>query len=373
VDEVMSLPTPSYSEGALSSLLASIAMEDGLCRPSEVVDALCLQEEMNSFGVPPERFVRVLLERGRLDPSGVARLLARAEERVRVLELPGFKDLVLVSRDATTLLFWGMEAESRRSVAVQMLRFSLAESREHVDRFAVARRSRLRLAHENLVAALGGGEVEGTPYVVLERVTGPDLLGFVEERGPLSEARGLEVLRDAASGLAHAHALDIVHGALSPGAVFLPRAGGARVGEFPLFAWPPVPREETLPYLAPEQVRESDRPLKRGDLYSLGAVMYHALTGRPPFRGRPEEITRQHLKKPAPDPRVLVPGLGSGVSALVLRLLEKHPERRPASMAEVAAAAGECLNSPRASRLDTVRSDARYDRILSRRSIHPAT
>ena len=78
-----------------------------------------------------------------------------------------------------------------------------------------------------------------------------------------------------------------------------------------------------------------DRDLAVFALLGLGATLFFMLTGRPPFRGGHLEVVRQHLKRPVPDPRVLVPHLSKGCSDLVHGLMEKKPEGRPASMEEV--------------------------------------
>jgi serine/threonine protein kinase len=322
------LPPP---DPVLGSLLAGIAMEQGICRPSEVVEALCLGQELRSFGVAPERLVRTLLERGSITADGVARLQSAAETEIWTVSLPGLTDLRLVRRDPKTLVFRGVTEETGRTVRVRMLRLTLSESREHVDRFVLGRRSLERLGAAGIVPYLCGGDVEGVPYAVLAQEPDGDLASRVQESGALTEEAGLDILRQMAAALLRAHELGIVHGALSPGAVSLTRSGVARFGEFPLLDGPSPEAGPLAPWLAPEAVVCPERVTVRGDVWGLGAVVVHALTGWIPVRERDGD--------PAPDPRALISGLRRGVSELLFRMLDPVADRRPASMAEVLAGA----------------------------------
>ncbi|MCU0727873.1 MAG: hypothetical protein MUE73_19115 [Planctomycetes bacterium] len=317
----------AFPDSALGSFLAGIALEQGLCRPSEVVDAVCLGQELRSFGVPPDRLVRILLERGSISTDGVSRLLGAAEAEIRGLWIPGIGELTLVRRDRMTLLFRGVEEESGRDVHVRMLRLTLSEFRGYIDRFVLARRRLERLGAEGVGFYLRGGDVEGVPYAVFEWAPGPDLVSRVRDAGVFPGPAAREILRRLSEDLRRAHGLGIVHGALSPGEVFLSASGAARLGEFPLLDGSARYTEALLPYLAPEADEASDEPSVRGDVYGLAAVVVHALTGGAPGlnRGR-----RPGSREEAPAPGHRLPGV-------LLRMLDPMLDRRPASMEEVLA------------------------------------
>jgi serine/threonine protein kinase len=321
----MDSTAPAFSDSALGSFLAGIALEQGLCRPSEVVDAVCLGQELRSFGVPSDRLVRILLERGSISTDGVSRLLCVAEAEIRGLWIPGLGDLTLVRRDRTTLLFRGVEEESGRDVHVRMLRLTLSEFRGFIDRFVLARRRLERLGAEGVGFYLRGGDVEGVPYAVFEWAPGPDLASRVRDSGVLPGPAAREVLRRLAEDLRRAHGLGIVHGGLSPSEVFLSASGTARLGEFPLLDGSARHAEALLPYLAPEAGEAADEPSVPGDVYGLAAVVVHALTG-----GAPDPNRGRHpgSGEEAPVPGGLLPGV-------LLRMLDPAPDRRPASMEEV--------------------------------------
>lgn len=335
----------------IGPLFGEIAIGLGLVSGTDVLDALCEQEDRRNRGRPAERLGEILVEKGRLTREDVALVMERVEQQARTLEIAGYHSLELVARDETTLRFRGVALGTRRMVQIRILRFRLADQREERDRFRRECRVLGRLDHPNVVKLLDSGDLEGIPYLVLEDVPGPDLRSYVEENGPLAAADALAIVGGVATGLSHAHSHAILHGALRPDSILLPRLGGPKVTDFTVLDWDPedssaqARRGRSPHYLSPEQARGGGWPTIRSDVYSLGAVLYFLLTGRPPFRGPYQEILRQHLRRPAPDPRVHVSNVPAPVVEFVLGMLEKQPARRPATMDEVAALA-ERLSGP---------------------------
>lgn len=333
----------------IGPLFGEIAIGLGLVSGTDVLDALCEQEERRNRGLPPSRIGEILVESGRLTREDVALVMERVEQQARTLEIAGYHSLELVSRDETTLRFRGVAMGTRRPVQIRILRFRLADRREERDRFRRECHVLRRLDHPNVVKLLDSDDLEGIPYLVLEDVPGPDLRCFVEENGPLPATEALETVAGIATGLSHAHSHAILHGALRPDSVLLPRLGGPKVTDFTVLDWDPedstaqARRGRSPHYLSPEQARGGGWPTIRSDVYSLGAVLFFVLTGRPPFRGPYQEILRQHLRRPAPDPRVHRPSLPAPVAEFVLGMLEKQPARRPGTMDEVARAAERLL------------------------------
>ncbi len=360
---------------SISPLFGEIAMNLGLCKPSHIVDALCLQEEQRGSGQNPERIGQILIQGNHLTPEEVRRIMEEVENRTRTLELPGYDSLEFVSRDSTTQLFRGVELGTRRTVAIKILRFGLAEAEEQQQRFLEESRRHSLLDHANVVRLRHSGDLEGIPFLVLDYVLGPDLRLHIEEHGPMTEAEALDCVIQVASGIQHAHENGIFHGALRPEAILLPRQGGAKVTDFAI----PDARDLgegvtrtrlTTPfYIAPEQFRSGSLPTIRSDIYSLGTLFFYMLTGRPPFRGSQAEVVRQHLKKPAPDPRVLVPGTSRASAVFCQQMMEKVPERRPESAARVVAAARR-IQDGNATRTTADHTSARggaVGRLMSRR------
>ncbi|RTH27312.1 serine/threonine-protein kinase, partial [Thermus scotoductus] len=222
-----------------------------------------------------------------------------------------------------------------RKVAVKLLHpRALPPERE---RFLLEVRALSRLFHPGIVQVLDLGEVEGRPYFVMELVEGGtfDRLGPFEE-GPEGE-RILEAAIQVMEALAHLHAQGILHRDLTPKNILLTKEGHPKVMDFGLAYLLQESRHLTRTgytlgtptYMAPEQAK--GLPLTpRADLYSLGAVLYRTLTGKPPFEGENDQaILFQHVYEPPKPPQALNPTIPSGVAEAVLSLLAKHPEERP--------------------------------------------
>ena len=235
-----------------------------------------------------------------------------------------------------------------RDVALKVILMGATDSR--VDRF---RREIVALAsvrHENVVSVHDAG-VDGTlPYVVLDLVEGQTLRQRLTI-GALGVVETEKLARDLARGLGAAHSVGIVHRDLKPENVLLDRQGTARLVDFGLARL--VERDDatelgrtesgvflgTAGYMAPEQVR-GENVDQRADFFALGAVLFEALTGRYAFDGpsRADVLTAVLRDQPASPPALLSDRHARRLLDLTFRCLEKSPERRFQSAAEILAA-----------------------------------
>ncbi len=216
-------------------------------------------------------------------------------------------------------------------------------SKERISREAQAM-GRLGV-HPNIVAVLDlGQEDDGSPYMVTELMGGGDIEGVLEaaDENRLSLERTIEIGKAVCEGLEFAHARGIVHRDLKPGNVWLTEDGIAKIGDFGLAVMTDrsrLTREGmmvgTVSYMPPEQATGGDITLK-ADLYSLGAMLYEMVTGRPPFLGDDEiAIIGQHINTPPVAPTWHNGSCPRPLGALVMRLLSKDPSERPESARDV--------------------------------------
>ncbi len=201
--------------------------------------------------------------------------------------------------------------------------------------------------HPNLVTVHDIGEDSGNPYIVQEYMAGGDVAGLVEkaEDHRLAVERTLAVAKDVCRGLSFIHAGGMVHRDLKPANVFLASDGTAKVGDFGLAVALDRSRLTlhgmmlgTVSYMPPEQALGGESTLK-ADLYSLGAMLYEMVTGRPPFLGDdPTAVISQHINTPPVAPSWVTEHCPPSLEEVILKLLEKDPAQRPANAAEVLAA-----------------------------------
>jgi eukaryotic-like serine/threonine-protein kinase len=238
-----------------------------------------------------------------------------------------------------------------RPVAVKLLHPGRAQQPEVLARFRAEARNAAALWHVNIAHTYDYDEpADGLqPYLVMELVDGPCLAG-VFAGGPLSAARTMDIVAQAAAGLQAAHAAGLIHRDIKPGNLLLASDGTVKITDFGIshaIGSAPVTITGvvmgTAEYLAPERIAGAPAG-PASDLYALGIVAYQCLAGAPPFTGEPLDVACAHRDRPVPP---LPPSVSAGVTALVMQLLAKDPAWRPGSAAEVAHRAGRLRDDPR--------------------------
>ena len=237
------------------------------------------------------------------------------------------------------------QAEKRR-VALKVMARSLTEGPDGEDnllRFKQEFRIMARLRHPNTCEVYDFGILpDGRPYLTMEVVPGQGL----DELIPLAPDKLLDVLRQVGLALSYIHQQGFVHLDLKPENIRVGWVGAELRVKLMDFGLMEVAGQSlgsvrgTLLYVAPE-VAKQDRVDQRSDLYSLGAVIYHLLTGQPPFTGStPLQYLRSHLLDQPRPPRELQPAIPLVLEGAILKMLAKEPVARFQSAADVLAAVG---------------------------------
>jgi serine/threonine-protein kinase len=254
-------------------------------------------------------------------------------------------------------LFSAVDLPTKARVAVKIMHPSLAAEPELVRRFAREARLAAQLRHENIVELVHVGDDPELLFIVMELLGGEDLSVRLKQRGRMPETQAAAIAVSVANALAHAHSLGVVHRDIKPANVMLcsgERGDLVKLLDFGIAKV--LDRSDstelsmaksaitvagdvvgTPRYMSPEQGRAA--PIDhRTDLYALGVVLYELVTGRVPFDGETAlQIVARHVRDAPVPPRSFVPDLHPGLEALILRLLEKEPVRRPQTAAEVRA------------------------------------
>jgi serine/threonine-protein kinase len=199
-----------------------------------------------------------------------------------------------------------------------------------------------KISHPNIVRLHDIGEEHGLMFLSMEYVPGESLAARLQRLGALPASALRPIAEQMCEGLAAAHAAGVIHRDLKPGNVLIAGDRTIKIIDFgiarPLAAAGMTATNMvvgTPEYMAPEQVRGGVVDA-RTDIYALGAVLYHALTGRPPFTGgSPIAVGLAHCQEPVTPPRTLRPDVPPSWESLILRALDKDPERRFQSAAEL--------------------------------------
>jgi serine/threonine-protein kinase len=239
-------------------------------------------------------------------------------------------------------VFLGRDEVLDRPVAVKILRSDL-EGSDVSARFRREGRTAARLSHPNIVQVYDAGEdVLGgreTSYIVVEYVPGGDLKGLIDRRGPLPGAMLARIGAAVADGLAHAHERGVIHRDIKPQNVLIDEYGSPKLTDFGIArALDSTHSTSTDSYLgtatysSPEQL-QGEKVTPKSDVYSLGATLYHAATGGPPFTGSPLDVASQQLANPPTSPRARGAYIGERLEALILACLAKDAAARPDAVA----------------------------------------
>lgn len=232
-----------------------------------------------------------------------------------------------------------------KTVAVKVLRPSLAADEKIVARFSREARAASRISHPHALSVTDFGEAEnGVVFLVMEYLDGKTLKEIIREDGPMALPRVVEILRQVGGALDAAHSEGVVHRDLKSDNIMLLSSSGtdyAKVLDFGIAkikeadgAYDPGLTAPDLvigtpQYMSPEQCSQSPDIDARSDIYSLGVILYELLVGHVPFTGEsPTAIMLKHLQEPAPsvlDERSDVP---RAVSAVIARALAKEPDAR---------------------------------------------
>jgi serine/threonine-protein kinase len=254
--------------------------------------------------------------------------------------------LAEVGRGGMGVVYKARQRDLERLVAIKMVLAGHLASPADLARFHDEARAAARLHHPHVVAIYEAGQVHGQPYFAMQYVGGPSL-ARVLARGPLSAEAAARCLAAIARAVAHLHAHGIVHRDLKPSNILLDEAGQPYVTDFGLAKGLAGDSHRTstgaivgtASYMAPEQAAggRSVAVGPRSDIYSLGAILYEMLTGRPPFRGEtPLDTLVQVLEGEPVRPKAVNPAIPRELEVICLRCLEKAPEDRYPSATAVA-------------------------------------
>jgi tetratricopeptide (TPR) repeat protein len=253
----------------------------------------------------------------------------------------------------------------KRPVAIKVLHVDLASSSEVVRRFRNEARAAAAIGHPGIVEALDVGRTdEGLPFLVLERLEGIGLEQELEAQGSLPIARAARIALAIADALAAAHARGIIHRDLKPANVFLcaPDHERVKVLDFGIskihLATGPATRTGAMMgtphYMAPEQWNDAASVGPTADVWSLGVLLYRAISGELPFEGRTLPSLLAAITTRAPVPiRTRVPGIPDPLAIAIHRALAPRPIDRFPSMEAFAGALRPFATAPPASRGST--------------------
>ena len=248
----------------------------------------------------------------------------------------------ILGRGGMGTVYRGRHTDTNQEHAIKVLAPRFADDQHFRGRFESEIKALLKLDHENIVSLLSYGQADGQLFFAMELVNGQSLYQMQKAGRKFDWRQVLSIARDCANGLRHAHDRGIIHRDLKPGNLMMADSTSDTPNQVKLTDFGIAKSFGssqntgtnilgTMDFMSPEQAR--GEPVNaRSDLYSLGAVLFTLLAGRPPFSGNSvEESLRNLTSVPAPSVGVLNPAVPKQIDALISDLMAKRPEDRTAT------------------------------------------
>ena len=328
-------------ETNLDSILGKVVVDQQLCTGPEVQECKDVMKNL-ARQEKPQGLAEALLVQGYLTKSQLNRVRKTIDEARPAHRIPGFQILEKLGHGAMATVFKARQLSLDRIVAIKVLPRRLSENPEYVGRFYKEGKAAAKLNHRNIVQAIDVGEAGGYHYFVMEYVKGKTVYDILAKGNAYSESDALDIIIQIADALEHAHAQGLIHRDVKPKNVMLAEDGTAKLADMGLAreaadeeaAQMEAGRAYGTPYyISPEQIRGELDIDFRADIYSLGAMFYHMLTGRVPFEApTPSAVMHKHLKEQLVPPDHINTSLSVGVAEIIEVMMAKNREVRYVSV-----------------------------------------
>ena len=327
-----------------SNLEASI-LRRGLATPQEIEACKAHRAKLAAASKekdePSRSLLDIMVEARVLTKSQSIRLIKEVGvDSVRKFEVPGYQILSKIGKGSMGIVYKAKQTSVDRVVAVKVLLDSLAKNKEFIKRFEREAKIAAKLAHNNIVNAIDAGQVDGHHFFVMEYVEGATIKDELDLNKVFDEKVAIKIVLAVAEALKHAHQRGLIHRDIKPENIILCKDGNVKLADLGLarltadekWAMAEAGMAIGTPYyISPEQVRGQVDVDIRGDIYSLGATLYHMVTGKVPYSGEtPNEVMKKHIDKNV----LLVPPdhlntrLSSGLGMVVETMMSKNRDNR---------------------------------------------
>jgi len=326
-----------------NTILGRMVVEQGLATSEEVQKAV----ESQGAGPGPEQssLGDLLVQSGALTQRQLQRLRSQVEAERSGQQIPGYKILGKLGAGAMATVFKARQLSLDRTVAIKVLPRKFSQNAEFIARFYAEGRVAAQLNHPNIVQAYDVGQAGEFHYFVMEYVEGTTVHDQIAKHRRFSEADAMDIVIQIAEALDHSHRKGLIHRDVKPKNIMLTKEGVAKLADMGLAR--AVSDKEaaeseagkaygTPYYISPEQIRGEKDITPAADIYSLGATLYHMVTGSVPFEGKsPSAVMHKHLKAELVPPDHVNPKLSAGISQVIEMMMAKAASDRYQNCADL--------------------------------------
>jgi serine/threonine-protein kinase len=340
-DTAAALAEASKGGSNIDSLVSRLVVEQGLATEEEVQSCLDEVGGERSQGT----VMQMLVDREFVTRRQLSRLRAIVEAERSGQKIPGYRILGKLGAGAMATVFKAKQLNLDRFVAIKVLPRKFSANAQFIERFYAEGRAAAQLNHPNIVQAYDVGKAGDYHYFVMEYVDGRTVYDDITKHKRFSEAEAIGIMVQVAEALEHAHEKGLVHRDVKPKNIMITKEGVVKLADMGLAR--AISDKEaaeaesgkafgTPYYISPEQIRGERDIGPPADIYSLGATLYHMVTGNVPFDAKsPSSVMHKHLKAALVPPDHVNPRLSAGVSEIIEMMMAKSPRKRYQNCADL--------------------------------------
>jgi len=333
------LPDTAMANEATSDDFLDVAVEMGFLGPEDIQRSCEVLQHLGASGAT-KLLEQILIEQNMLSEEQVSLVWQEQDRRRSGARFVGpYQVIEKIGAGGFGAVYRARLPGSARDLAIKILPPSVAADGRYLECFIREAKLAATLDHDNIVRGLGPGQSGGLHYFAMEYVDGENVQQILDRRKRLGEREALDIVVPIARALQHANWHGLVHQDVKPENILIDRQGVPKLLDLGLARRANdlhASRMGTPLYISPETIK-GDRPIDiRSDIYSLGATLYHMLTGRPPFTGGDDaETLKRHVMEELTWPQDIAPELSDGICQVLAKMLAKDPAHRYANPKEL--------------------------------------
>ncbi len=321
----------------LDTLIGRLVIDQGLATADEVKHCMTISRA----GEEPEAgrsLAQILVERSYVTSRQIARLREAIEAERSGQKISGYKILGKLGAGAMATVYKAKQISLDRMVAIKKLPEKYSQNPQFIERFFAEGRAAAAMNHPNIVQAFDVGNEGDLYYFIMEYVEGRTVHDDIVKHKRYSEAEAINICIQVAEALEHAHGRGLIHRDVKPKNIMITKEGVVKLADMGLAraitdkeaAEAEAGRAFGTPYyISPEQIRGEKDVGPAADIYSLGATLYHMVTGSVPFEGKnPSAVMHKHLKSELVPPDHVNPKLSAGISEVIEMMMSKRVQSR---------------------------------------------